>query len=105
MNDVSDKSKVVKVVIFGEEYPVRGYADEDYILRVAEYVDKKMREIALSSKNRSPNKIAVLTALNLADELLEIKEGGKSDLEKFEDKAKNILDILDSSLPTSEKNS
>ncbi len=103
MNEISDKSEIVKVVIFGEEYPIRGFANREYILRVAEYVDKKMREIALKSKNRTPNKIAVLTALNLADELLELKDRGKGDLEVFEDKAKNILDILDSSLPSDQK--
>ena len=69
MSDNQKTEEVVKVTIFGEEYSIRGYADTEYILRVADYVDKKMREIALRSKNRAPHKIAVLTALNLADEL------------------------------------
>ncbi len=102
MKDISDKDKVVKVVIFGEEYPIKGYADEEHILRVGSYVDKKMREIALRSKNRSPNKIAVLTALNLADELLSLDDKAKEDIEKVEDKAKGILEMLDNSLADSE---
>jgi cell division protein ZapA len=99
MSDVSNKEQVLRITIFGEEYPIRGYADREHILRVAEYVDKKMREIALKSKNRSSNKIAVLTALNLADELLELKQEKDSDLNQVEDRAKNILEMLDSSLP------
>ena len=102
MPDFPDKEQVVKVVIFGEEYPIRGHADSDYILRVAEYVDKNMREIALRSKNRSPQKIAVLTALNFAGELLELKDRSKGEIDEAESKAKNLLELLDSTLGDSE---
>lgn len=104
MPRVSNKEQVVKVVIFGEEYPIRGYADREYILRVAEYVDKNMREIALRAKNRSPKKIAVLTALNFAGELLDLKDKSEVDLSKAENKAKNLLELLESSIPDSEDN-
>jgi cell division protein ZapA len=103
MQEVSDKDRVVRVTIFGEEYSIKGHADENHIVRVAQYVDKKMRDIALKSKNRSPNKIAVLTALNLADRLLNLEDQSKEDREQVEDKAKNILELLDSSLTDSEK--
>ncbi len=102
MSDISDKDEVVSVTIFGEEYPIRGYVEKDHILRVAEYVDKKMREIALKSRNRSPGKIAVLAALNMADELLDIKDQNETDLGKLENRAKNILDLLDEKLPKSD---
>jgi cell division protein ZapA len=103
MQEISDKDRVVRVTIFGEEYSIKGHADENYIVRVAQYVDKKMRDIALKSKNRSPNKIAVLTALNLADRLLSLEDQSKEDREHVEDKAKNILELLDGSLTDSEK--
>lgn len=89
-------------MIFGEEYPIRGHSDPDYILRVAEYVDKNMREIALRSKNRSPQKIAVLTALNFAGELLELKDKNEGELTETESKAKNLLELLDSTLGDSD---
>jgi cell division protein ZapA len=98
MADISNKEQKVRVSIFGEEYSVIGHADREYILRVADLVDRKMREIAMASKNKSPNRIAVLTALNLAGELLEIKEKTESDLSKVENRAKNILELLDSKL-------
>ncbi|MFH2036577.1 MAG: cell division protein ZapA [Candidatus Zixiibacteriota bacterium] len=101
MSDISDKSQVVSVTIFGEEYPIRGVVEKDHILRVAACVDKKMREIALKSRNRSPGKIAVLAALNLADELLDLKDRSTSDLDKIESRTKNILDLLDEKLPKS----
>jgi len=101
MSDSQNRQEVVKVNIFGEEYSIRGYADTEYILRVADYVDKKMREIALNSKNRAPHKIAVLTALNLAGELMDYKDRDDSELDKVEEKAKGILELLDGALAES----
>ncbi|UCD16904.1 MAG: cell division protein ZapA [Candidatus Zixiibacteriota bacterium] len=98
MADISDKEKTVKVVIFGEEYPIRGDADSEYILRVADYVDRRMKEIALKSKNKSPNRIAILAALNIAGEYLDLKDTKVTDLSEVEDRAKSILDLLDSKL-------
>ena len=40
-----DAKNVVQVQIFGHSYTIRGEADQEYITRVATYVDKKMREI------------------------------------------------------------
>ncbi len=101
MSDNQKTEEVVKVTIFGEEYSIRGYADTEYILRVADYVDKKMREIALRSKNRAPHKIAVLTALNLAGELMDFKDKDSSELDKVEERAKGILELLDGALSES----
>lgn len=101
MADQQNPQEIVKVTIFGEEYSIRGFADTEFILRVADYVDKKMREIALNSKNRAPHKIAVLTALNLAGELMEYKDKDGRELDKVEEKAKDILELLDGALSES----
>lgn len=102
MPDLTDKEQVVKVVIFGEEYAIRGTTDAEFIMRVAEAVDKKMRDIALRSKNRTPKKIAVLAALNFAGELLDLEDKSEIDLSQTEDKAKGLLSLLDSALPDSD---
>lgn len=76
---------VVRVKIFGQEYGVKGDADADYIKKVAEYVDAKMRDVEETlSHGSSPLKIAVLAALNLTDELFmawEERDKLKSDIE------------------------
>jgi len=98
MPDISDKDGKVRVSIFGEEYSIRGEGDKEFIMRVADLVDRQMRTIALKSKNKSPARIAVLAALNIAGELLEVKDKSQSDLGDVEDRARNILDMLDNSL-------
>ena len=59
----------VTVTINGIEYNLRGKEDEKYLLDVAAYVDTKIREISGSNKKLSTSSAAVLTAVNIADEL------------------------------------
>lgn len=63
----------VKVQIYGTEYSLRGQGTEDHIRLVAARVDKAMREIAAANPQLDQKRVAVLTAVNLADELLKIR--------------------------------
>ncbi len=64
-------SKTIRVSIFGEEYPLRaeGEADTEYMTRVADHVDRAMRKIADRSPSMPTNKVAILAALNITDEM------------------------------------
>jgi cell division protein ZapA len=64
-----ESRNVVQVQIFGQSYSIRGEADQAYILDVAAYVDRKMREITDKVPVTSLSKVAVLASLNIADEL------------------------------------
>ena len=64
-----DGKHVVQVQIFGHSYTIRGEANQDYILGVAGYVDRKMREITDKVPVASLSKVAILASLNIADEL------------------------------------
>jgi cell division protein ZapA len=56
------------VEIFGQTYNVRGDGDPDYLLELARLVDTRMRDVAAQVATVDPLKIAILAALNLADE-------------------------------------
>jgi cell division protein ZapA len=58
------------VTIFGSEYRIRGPADSTYGRQVAELVDQRMREVAGHQSIQSPLRVAILTLLNMTDELL-----------------------------------
>jgi cell division protein ZapA len=62
--------RIIEIEIFGQKYKIRvkGEEDEKYISSLTSYVDQKMREVALKSKSVDSIKIAVLAALNIADE-------------------------------------
>lgn len=64
-----DEQAGVTVEIFGQEYRVRGDAGGERILEIAEYVDGKMKEVAHVAPAGSLTKVAILAALNIAEEL------------------------------------
>jgi cell division protein ZapA len=66
---VPDEKSGVSVEIFGQEYKIKGDADADHILEFAQYVDGKMRDVAHGAPVGSLTKIAILAALNIAEEL------------------------------------
>jgi len=57
----------VRVEIFDQVYNLRG-SDADYILKLAEYVDGKMRAVSEQTATVDSVRLAVLAALNIADE-------------------------------------
>ena len=66
---MSDQGDSVTVEIFGHAYKIKGDADPGYMEVIARYVDGKMREVSKGTPVGSLAKIAILAALNIADEL------------------------------------
>lgn len=62
--------RIIEIEIYGRKYKIRvkGEEDERYIGQLTSYVDQKMQEVALKSNSSDALKIAVLAALNIADE-------------------------------------
>lgn len=62
--------KIIEIEIYGQKYKIRvkGEEDEKYISHLTSHVDQKMHEVAVKSKSVDMFKIAVLAALNIADE-------------------------------------
>ena len=84
----------VRVEIFDQAYNLRG-SDPDYILKLAEYVDSKMRAVAAATNTIDTVRLAVLAALNIADEyhlLKKKQEGGATDYQK---RAHQLVHALD----------
>ena len=66
---------VISVEIHGQRYPIRSGLDQEYVARLASYVDEKMRAAADSTPTGDSLRLAVLTALNIADELFRCRDG------------------------------
>ena len=96
---MSENGGTVKVDIFGQPYTIRASVDnEEYIRRIARYVDEKMREIDSSMDLASTQKIAILAALNIADELFSLQEERDRLIAEYEEKARSFADALEQSL-------
>ena len=88
----------VKVRIYGQEYTISGVRDEETIIEIADYVDDKMREISRFFSSNIPGSLAVLAAINIADELFEAREETekvKEEKAQLEKDAENYLKMWD----------
>lgn len=65
---MDEKNDSTSVEIFGQMYNVRGEGDPDYLTELARFVDSRMREVAGQVTTVDQLKIAILAALNIADE-------------------------------------
>ncbi len=93
-----DPKNMVQVQIFGHSYTIRGEADPTYILSVAAYVDRKMREVTEKLPVESLSKVAILASLNIADELFKERSKRETLDEQFLRRAAKLNAVLDSVL-------
>ena len=71
---MADKPNLVHVEIFGQSYAVRAGADPGYVEKLAAHVDEQMREVSRGGGAVDSVRIAVLAALNIADECFRLRE-------------------------------
>jgi len=91
----NDVKNVVQVQILGQQLAIRGEADQDYILGVAGYVDRKMREITEKLPVASLSKVAILASLNIADELFKERASRERDGVSLTDRSARIQAVVD----------
>jgi cell division protein ZapA len=70
---MSDKANLVHVEIFGQTYAVKAGTDPGYVEKLAAYVDEQMKDVSRASGAVDSLRVAVLAALNLADECLRLR--------------------------------
>jgi cell division protein ZapA len=92
VKDPSNSS--VRVEIFDQAYNLRG-SDAEYILKLAEYVDSKMRAVAEQTHTVDTARLAVLAALNIADEYHLLKRNHDGGAVEYLKRAQHLSDVLD----------
>ncbi len=84
----------VRVEIYDQSYNLRG-SDADYILKLAEYVDLKMRAVSEKTSTVDSLRVAVLAALNIADEYHLLKKKYDSIASTYHERASSLSGMLD----------
>ena len=84
----------VRVEIYDQAYNLRG-TDAEYIFRLAEYVDTKMRTVAEQTSTVDSLRLAVLAALNIADEYHLLKRKYDAIATEFNERSQNLSGALD----------
>jgi cell division protein ZapA len=92
---MSKKSSAkTEVEIFGTVYQLRGHDDSEYLQGLAAEVDRKMREVAEQVATVDPARIAILTALNLSDELHQCRRGQDGEKDRIKEKVVDLTGQL-----------
>ena len=75
--------RALDVEILGQKLTISSDAEEGYMLKVADYVDGKMQELAQSPKQVAKANVAMLAALNIADEYHRLKDAHEAILNRL----------------------
>ena len=84
----------VNIKIKDKEYVVRGSDNRDQIMKVATYVDRRIKEISDSGKGLSDDRIAVLTALDIAGDYFQLLEEKKDLLSEINRRSQRLMQRL-----------
>jgi cell division protein ZapA len=76
---MAEKANLVQVEIFGQTYSVKSGGDAAYVQKLAAFVDEEMKDVSRASGAVDSLKVAVLAALNLADECFRLREQGEGE--------------------------
>jgi cell division protein ZapA len=89
---------LVPVEILGQRYPIRSALDSRYVLELAGYVDEKMRAAADATSAGDSLRIAVIAALNIADEAYRARGAGDGHMIHLADRLADIERLIDQAL-------
>src|SRR5207247_8583141 len=92
---MTNEGRVVPVEIQGQRYPIRSTLDPEYVARLASFVDEKMRAAADSTPSADSVRLAVLTALNIADELFRCRDVSQARSAELAERAGELERLLD----------
>jgi cell division protein ZapA len=87
--------RVIPVEIHGQRYPIRTTLDQEYVARLAKYVDEKIRAAADTTATGDSVRLAVLAALNLADELFRCRELSQARNGEIAERAEELERLVD----------
>ncbi len=92
---MSKEPQSIRVVIYDQEYFMRGDLNREYIEKLAQYLDGKMRSIAERTRTVDTLRVAMLAALNVADEFHQMKARYEEVAQQMDQKVGEYSDALD----------
>ena len=89
------KENLVEIKVFGQTFTVKTDSEEAHIQEVAQYVNDKIDEILKRTRTVSSLNVAILTALNIADDLMKEREKRIALLKEVGMKSKDLVEKID----------
>ncbi|MDE3153516.1 MAG: cell division protein ZapA [Acidobacteriota bacterium] len=90
-----ESGRVISVEIFGQRYPIRSGLDEEYVRTLAAYVDQKIRAAGDLTPTTDSLRVAVLAALNIADEYFRCRDAERNRSGRLAERTQELERLLD----------
>jgi cell division protein ZapA len=90
-----DTRRLIPISIQGQQYPIRTTLEPEYVLQLAAFVDEKMRAAAESTPSSDSVRLAVLAALNIADELFRCRDATDQRNGQLAERTEELERLLD----------
>lgn len=87
--------KTTEISIMGQKFMIRSESNDDYVQQVADFVDEKIGEVMQSTKSVASLNVAILAAMNIADEYFKFRRDKEDSLTKAEKKIKDMIELVD----------
>ena len=87
--------RTVEVAILGQKFMVRSDSDDNYVNKIAGYVNDKVTEITSKAGNIPSLNIALLAAMNIADELLRSRNEKDRVFDGVQKKLEGMIELID----------
>ena len=89
---------LIRVEILGREYTVKSDEGEERVKDIAAYVNRKIKEVSESGQTVSTLNLAILAALNIANDYFKAVEGQKNFWQSIEARSGRLIDLIDSKI-------
>lgn len=87
--------KTFEITLMNQKFHLKSDSEEKHVRKVADYVNRKIFEIQEKTHSVSSLNVALLAALNIADDYFKIKGSGKGKDNEAKNKVKEMLNIID----------
>jgi len=96
---MSEDVAATAVTIYGQTYHLRGNEGETYLTELASLVDRRMREVVEATGTADTMRVAILAALNIADDYLQARRGRAVPLDgESDERLARMITLLDEAL-------
>ena len=87
--------KSFNINILGQELSVLSDSGEEHVASVVKYVNDKIKEAGNTSANANTLNVAILAALNIADEYIKFKGMKEDTYNQLESRSERLIDLID----------
>jgi len=87
--------RTMEISIMGQKFMIKSDSDDDYVTTVAKFVDQRISEVIQNTKSVASLNVAILAAMNIADEYFKFKRDRKDRFGQVEKKVEDLIELID----------